>query len=118
MCGSVGVGIGKAADVSTAISNGKKDAKRHQILVPLTSSASIPHWTKAKTKAAKVILLPSASGSGVIAGSSIRIVLELAGIKNILAKRLGSDNQINNANATIKALSTLKKYKGQYQTIC
>jgi small subunit ribosomal protein S5 len=84
--------------------------KKHIITVPLTSSSSIPHPTSGRFGAAKLILRPSAPGSGVIAGSSIRTVLELAGIKNILSKQLGSNNLLNNARATIDGLSTLKSY--------
>ena len=86
------------------------DGKKHIIAVPLTSSNSIPHPTTGKFGAAKLVLRPSAPGSGVIAGSSIRTVLELAGIKNILSKQLGSGNLLNNARATIDSLSTLKSY--------
>jgi small subunit ribosomal protein S5 len=84
--------------------------KKHIINVPLTSSNSIPHPTSGKFGAAKLVLRPSAPGSGVIAGSSIRTVLELAGIKNILSKQLGSNNLLNNARATIDGLRTLRSY--------
>ena len=109
--GKVGVGVGKAGDVITAVRKGVTDGKKHIISVPLTSSNSIPHVTKGRYGAAKLILRPSAPGSGVIAGSSIRTVLELAGVKNILSKQLGSPNLLNNARATINGLSTLKSYQ-------
>jgi small subunit ribosomal protein S5 len=108
--GKVGVGVGKAGDVITSVRNGITDGKKHIISVPLTSSKSIPHPTSGGFGAAKLVLRPSAPGSGVIAGSSIRAVLELAGIKNILSKRLGSSNLLNNARATIDGLSTLRSY--------
>ena len=108
--GKIGVGVGKAGDVVTAIKKGVTDGKKHIISIPLTNSNSIPHPTSGKFGAAKLILRPSAPGSGVIAGSSIRTVLELAGIKNILSKQLGSNNLLNNARATINGLSTLKSY--------
>ena len=108
--GKVGVGVGKAGDVITAVRKGVTDGKKHIITVPLTSSNSIPHPTNGRFGAAKLVLRPSAPGSGVIAGSSIRTVLELAGIKNILSKQLGSNNLLNNARATIDGLSTLKSY--------
>ena len=108
--GKIGVGVGKAGDVVTAIKKGVTDGKKHIIAIPLTNSNSIPHPTSGKFGAAKLILRPSAPGSGVIAGSSIRTVLELAGIKNILSKQLGSNNLLNNARATIDGLSTLKSY--------
>jgi small subunit ribosomal protein S5 len=106
--GKVGVGVGNAKDVFTAVSKGKTDAKKHIIVVPLTSSDSIPHPTSGRFGAANLLLRPSAPGSGVIAGSSIRVVLELAGIKNILSKRFGSKNLLNNARATIAGLRSLK----------
>ena len=108
--GKVGVGVGKAGDVSTAVRNAERDSQKHIITVPITSSDSIPHPIKSRFGAAKLVLYPSSPGSGVIAGSSIRTVLELAGIKNILSKQLGSNNQLNNARATIFGLSKLKSY--------
>ena len=108
--GKVGVGVGKAGDVSTAVTNAERDSQKHIITVPITSSDSIPHPIKSRFGAAKLVLYPSSPGSGVIAGSSIRTVLELAGIKNILSKQLGSNNQLNNARATILGLSKLKSY--------
>jgi small subunit ribosomal protein S5 len=108
--GKVGVGVGKAGDVITAVRKGVNDGKKNIISIPLTSSNSIPHPTNGRFGAAKLILRPSAPGSGVIAGSSIRTVLELAGIKNILSKQLGSNNLLNNARATINGLSTLRSY--------
>jgi small subunit ribosomal protein S5 len=108
--GKVGVGVGKAGDVITAVRKGVIDGKKHIISVPLTTSNSIPHLTNGRFGAAKIILRPSAPGSGVIAGSSIRTVLELAGVKNILSKQLGSNNLLNNARATINGLSTLRSY--------
>lgn len=109
--GKIGVGVGKAGDVRTAIRKGVTDGKKHIINVPLTNSHSISHPINGRFGAAKLILKPSASGSGVIAGSSIRTVLELAGVKNILSKQLGSNNLLNNARATISGLRTLRSYK-------
>ena len=109
--GKVGVGVGKAGDVRNAIQKGITDGKKHFITVPLTISNSIPHPINGSFGAAKLVLRPSASGSGVIAGSSIRTVLELAGVKNILSKQLGSNNLLNNARATINGLCLLKSYK-------
>ena len=84
--GKVGVGVGKAGDVITAVKKGVTDGKKHVINVPLTSSDSIPHPTTGRFGAAKLVLRPSAPGSGVIAGGSVRTVLELAGVKNIFIK--------------------------------
>lgn len=92
--GKVGVGVGKAGDVITAVRKGVTDGKKHIISVPLTSSNTIPHATNGRFGAAKLILRPSAPGSGVIAGSSIRTVLELAGVKNILSKQLGDRKSV------------------------
>jgi small subunit ribosomal protein S5 len=109
--GKVGVGLGKANDVITAVRKGSIDGKKNVIVVPLTSSNSIPHTINGRFGAAKLILRPSAPGSGVIAGSSIRTVLELAGVKNILSKQLGSNNLLNNARATIDGLNNLRSFK-------
>ena len=109
--GKVGVGVGKAGDVITAVRKGSIDGKKNVITVPLTSSNSIPHTINGRFGAAKLILRPSAPGSGVIAGSSIRTVLELAGVKNILSKQLGSNNLLNNARATINGLNNLRSFK-------
>jgi len=109
--GKVGVGVGKAGEVIVAVRKAVTDGKKNVINVPLTSSNSIPHLTNGRFGAAKLVLRPSAPGSGVIAGGSIRTVLELAGVKNILSKQLGSNNLLNNARATINGLSTLQSYK-------
>ena len=108
--GKVGVGVGKAGDVITAVRKGVTDAKKNVVAVPLTSSDSIPHIINGTFGAAKVILRPSAPGSGVIAGGSIRTVLEIAGVKNILSKQLGSKNLLNNARATVNGLKALRSY--------
>lgn len=109
--GKVGVGVGKAGDVITAVRKGVTDGKKNVISVPLTSTDSIPHPVDGRFGAAKLVLRPSAPGSGVIAGGSTRTVLELAGVKNILSKQLGSNNSLNNARATINGLTTLRSYK-------
>jgi len=109
--GKVGVGVGKASDVLTAVRKGVTNSKKEIITVLLTSSDSIPHPINGRFGAAKLILRPAAPGSGVLAGSSIRTVLELAGIKNILSKQLGSNNLLNNARATINGLKELQSFK-------
>lgn len=106
--GQIGVGVGKASDVIGAVKKGISDAKKHVISIPVTKYQSIPHPIQGISGAAKIMLRPSATGSGVIAGGSTRTVLELAGIKNILAKQLGSNNKLNNARATLNALSNLR----------
>jgi len=108
--GQVGVGVGKASDVIGAVKKAATDGKKHIIHVPITKDNSIPHLTTGQSGAAKVIIRPSAPGSGVIAGGSVRTILELVGVKNILAKQLGSDNPLNNARAATNALSKLKTF--------
>nr|YP_009313558.1 Ribosomal protein S5 [Galaxaura rugosa]SCW21812.1 Ribosomal protein S5 [Galaxaura rugosa] len=108
--GQVGVGIGKASDVIGAVKKAVADAKKQIISIPITKFQSIPHPIHGIYGAAKVIIKPSAQGSGVIAGGSVRTVLELAGIKNILAKQLGSSNPLNNARAALNALSNVKTF--------
>nr|YP_010196001.1 ribosomal protein S5 [Gracilaria bursa-pastoris]UAD83398.1 ribosomal protein S5 [Gracilaria bursa-pastoris] len=109
--GQIGVGVGKASDVIGAVKKGVTDAKKNIINIPITKSYSIPHTIEGISGAAKVILRPSAIGSGVIAGGSTRTVLELAGIKNILAKQLKSSNTLNNARAVLNALSQLRTFQ-------
>jgi small subunit ribosomal protein S5 len=107
--GKVGVGTGKAGDTSLAIDKALKNAKKHMIDVPLNKHMSIAHPVNAKFSASRVEIIP-AKGKGVAAGSSVRDVIELAGIKEVGAKlHSGSKNKLNNAQAAIKALSLLKK---------
>lgn len=108
--GQVGVGVGKAADVIGAVKKGVADGKKHLIEVPLTKSSSIPHPVNGIGGGAKVIMRPAAPGTGVIAGGAVRTVLELAGVRNILAKQLGSNNPLNNARAAVNALDALRKF--------
>jgi small subunit ribosomal protein S5 len=106
--GSVGVGIGKAADTATAIDKAMKNAKKNMIKVTLSKEMMIPHHVEAKSSSACVMIMP-APGRGMVAGSSVRNVLELAGIKNVRAKILsGSKNKLNNARAAVKALGSLR----------
>merc|ERR1711935_58116 len=105
--GQVGVGVGKAADVANAFRKAKADGKKNLITVPITKSLSIPHDVKGSYGACKIIMRPSFEGSGVIAGGAVRTVLEVAGIKNVIAKQLGSNNLLNNARAAIVALENL-----------
>jgi small subunit ribosomal protein S5 len=104
------VGVGKASDVIGAVKKAVTDGKKHLISVPITKDNSIPHIITGRSGAAKVIIRPSAPGSGVIAGGSVRTILELVGVKNILAKQLGSNNPLNNARAATNALSQLKTF--------
>jgi len=105
--GSVGVGIGKASDTSLAIEKAIRDAKKSMIKVPLDKNMTIAYDVNAKYNASMVSIIPSPE-KGLVAGSSVKNVLELAGIKNITAKMLSrSKNKLNNARAAIKALKQL-----------
>jgi small subunit ribosomal protein S5 len=108
--GQVGVGVGKAADVIGAVRKGVADAKKQLVDVSLTKANSITHVINGVAGGAKVIMRPAAPGTGVIAGGAVRTVLELAGVKNILAKQLGSNNPLNNARAAVNALETLRTF--------
>lgn len=105
--GRVGCGFGKANDVPSTVTKGVKDAYKNTIDVPL-SEDSIPHEILGRFGAAKVMLIPAAAGTGVIAGSAVRAVVELSGIRNILTKSLGSNNPINLVKATIDGLTRLR----------
>ena len=105
--GKVGVGVAKASDVVNAFKKAKTDGRKNLIRLPLTKSLSIPHNVVGDFGACKVIMRPSIEGSGVIAGGAVRIVLEVAGVKNVIAKQLGSNNLLNNARASICALQNL-----------
>ena len=114
----VGVGIGRAEDVNLAIDKAILNGKKNLITVPLTINYSVPHVINSSYGACSIMLRPASQGTGVIGGGSVRTVLELAGIKNILAKQFGSSNILNNARATILALTKLneKIELGKYQS--
>lgn len=105
--GRVGVGLGKAPDVASAIGKAVKYARKHLIMVAMVVS-TIPHDIYVKRGAAKVLLKPAPAGTGVIAGGAVRAVVEAAGIRDIVSKTLGSKNQASNVYATLEALTLLK----------
>lgn len=105
--GMVGQGLGKARDVSEAITKAIADAKKSMIKVPILKG-TIPHEQKGKYGAGRVLIRPAADGTGVIAGGAMRAVLEIAGVHNVLSKSMGSSNPHNVVKATIDALSKLR----------
>ncbi len=105
--GKVGVGHGKAADVSSAIKKAVSVAKKHMIEVPLVKGGTIPFHIIVKKDAARVMLKPAPVGSGIIAGGAVRSVVAAAGIENISSKVLGSGNKASNVYATIEALEQI-----------
>jgi small subunit ribosomal protein S5 len=105
--GHVGVGLGKAGEVPEAIRKGVEDAKKHLIRIPMIGT-TIPHEVSQTYSASRIMLKPASQGTGVIAGGSVRAVVEAAGIHDILAKTLGSTNPVNVTRATIEALRSLR----------
>lgn len=105
--GRVGVGVAKGLDVSLAITKAATTARKHLMTVPIEKE-TLPHVVRLKLGAAYILLKPAPPGTGVIAGGAVRMILELAGVRNVVAKMLGSSNRINNAYATIAALQRLR----------
>ncbi len=106
--GAVGMGIGRAREVTDAIRKGVEQARKHMIVVPVTQG-TIPHQVTVKYGAAEVLLRPASPGTGVIAGGGVRAVLESAGVRDVLTKSLGSNNVINVVAATLKGLEGMKR---------
>jgi len=106
--GQVGIGLAKGADVSNAVQKAVNKARKNLITVPMVND-TIPHEIYYKMGAAKILFKPASKGRGVIAGGAVRIILELAGVKNATSKILGTNNKVNNVKCAIKALARLKK---------
>jgi small subunit ribosomal protein S5 len=105
--GNVGIGTGKAREVPLAIKKAVTDAKKHVVSVPILKD-TIPYYTTGKFGSARVVLRPASPGTGVIAGGAVRVIMELAGIRNILTKSLKSKNTLTVARATLSGLRSLK----------
>jgi small subunit ribosomal protein S5 len=103
----VGIGIAKGADVTAAVTKATEVAKKHFIIVHTTKNGSIAHEYEAKIGGARILIKPASAGTGLIAGGVVRTILEVAGVKNILSKSLGSTNKANTAYATIEALRNI-----------
>ncbi|MFH0887931.1 MAG: 30S ribosomal protein S5 [Planctomycetota bacterium] len=110
--GKVGYGKGNANEVPFAVEKAVKDAKKNLVKVP-TKNTTLPHRTWGKYGATKVIIRPACPGTGIIAGSAVRAILELIGIKDVLAKVMGSTNPTNVVKATLNALGNIKSYQAR-----
>ncbi len=108
--GKVGLGTGKATEVQAAVQKAQRAAKRAVMLVPMAGD-TIPHEVNIKHKAAKLRLMPASKGTGIIAGGPLRVILDLAGVKDILAKRFGTGNKLVQAQAAILAIRQLRPTK-------
>ena len=106
--GHVGVGLGKATEISEAIRKGKEDAKKNLIYIERNENGSLYHGVNGRFSASNVLLKPAAEGTGIIAGGPVRIVCELAGIRNVRTKSLGSNNKRNVVNAVIEGFKIVK----------
>jgi|GEM_PF-120505 small subunit ribosomal protein S5 len=113
--GKVATALGKGSDVSIAVNKAVNKAKKDMVTVSMVNE-TIPHEVYCQLGAAKILFKPARQGRGVIAGGVVRIILELAGVKNISSKILGTNNKINNARCTIEALRKLKKVEDKKQT--
>lgn len=108
--GRIGAGVGKGADVEAAINKATAYAKKHLLTINMKGT-TIPHRVEAKYSAAEIFLKPAPPGTGVKAGGAVRVVLDLAGLQDVVGKIMGSNNKINNVRATLLALSRLTKVK-------
>ena len=109
--GRVGIGVGKATEVVGGIKKAVSRAKQSLVQVPMTDDKTIPHEIRIKHKAAKILILPASAGTGVIAGGTLRKILGLAGVTNVLSKNYGTNNKVVTAQAAIMGLQTLRPVK-------
>lgn len=108
--GKVGIGIAKAQEVSAAVQKAVAKAKKHMIVIPITNE-TLPHQGKVYLDGAHIMFRPATAGTGIIAGGAVRVVLEVAGVKNVSSKILGSSNKVNNAQATFLFLKRLRTWE-------
>jgi small subunit ribosomal protein S5 len=105
--GRVGFGLRKGVDVAESVNKAVNQAKKHMITLPLAGD-TIPHEVVVKYKSSRLILKPTRTGTGIVAGGAIRAVMDLAGVKNVMSKMLGSSNKVNNIKAVFKAFESMK----------
>ena len=106
--GKVGLGMGKSQEVPNAIKKGVEDAKKNMFTVPVTEDGSVPHEVLGKYGAGKVLIKPAVPGTGVMAGGPVRAIMELAGIKNVITKSLGTSNAMNIVKAAAEGLKLME----------
>jgi len=109
--GSVGIGYGKASELTDSISKANQHARKNLIKVNLSKNKTLPHETIGKYKCSQIIMKPAVPGTGVIAGGAVRMIMEAAGVKDVLTKIIGSKNQLNVAKATFNGLLALRNLK-------
>lgn len=105
--GKVGMGLRKGNDVAESVNKAVNQAKKNMISLPLVND-TIPHEVKVKYKSSKLMMLPAKPGTGIIAGGAVRSVMDLAGVKNVISKMLGSNNKVNNVKAVFDAFKSMK----------
>ena len=113
--GKVGIGLKKGMDVAESVNKAVNQAKKNMITLPLVNE-TIPHQIKIKYKSSQLIMLPARQGTGVIAGGAVRSVMDLAGVKNVICKMIGSSNKVNNVKAVFAAFQGMKS-KDQMQSL-
>lgn len=109
--GKVGLGLGKSQEVPNAIKKGVEDAKKNMFTVPLTEDGSVPHEVLGRYGAGKVLIKPAVPGTGVMAGGPVRAIMELAGVKNVITKSLGTSNAMNIVKAAAEGLKLMESPK-------